>query len=106
LRKFKTRVETSSAIAGDGSLPPRIVYPPQGARVALGSGGSGPLMPLVIKLQGGAGPYRLIANGHALPKPTRRRVLNWTPDSPGASTLTVMDAKGRAASVSVFIETN
>ncbi|PHR24844.1 MAG: penicillin-binding protein 1C [Hoeflea sp.] len=106
LRKFKTRVETSSATAADGSLPPRIVYPPQGARVALGSGGSGPRMPLVIKLQGGAGPYRLIANGHALPKPTRRRVLNWTPDSPGASTLTVMDAKGRAASVSVFIETN
>jgi hypothetical protein len=56
-------------------------------------------MPLVIKLQGGAGPYRLIANGEALPKSTRRRVLNWVPDSPGASTLTVMDAEaGRPAS--------
>ncbi|WP_342171172.1 penicillin-binding protein 1C [Hoeflea halophila] len=104
LRKFRPRTEPSTAAAADGSLPPRIVYPPQGARVVLGSGGSGPLMPLVIKLQDGAGPYRLIANGYALPKPTRRRVLNWTPDSPGASTLTVMDAEGRAASVSVFIE--
>ncbi len=105
LRKFKGRDAVASTVA-DGSLPPQIVYPPQGARVSLGSGGSGPLMPLVIKLQGGAGPYRLIANGQALPKPTRRRVLNWVPDSPGASTLTVMDAEGRAASVSVFIDGN
>jgi penicillin-binding protein 1C len=103
LKKFRSTDTVANAAAG-GSLPPQIVYPPQGARVALGSGGAGPLMPLVIKLQGGAGPYRLIANGKALPKSTRRRVLNWVPDSPGASTLTVMDAEGRAASVSVFID--
>lgn len=105
LKKFRGR-DTGISTVADGSLPPQIVYPPQGARVALGSGGAGPLMPLVIKLQGGSGPYRLIANGEALPKPSRRRVLNWTPDSPGASTLTVMDAEGRAASVSVFIDGN
>ncbi|MDZ7600377.1 MAG: penicillin-binding protein 1C, partial [Hoeflea sp.] len=85
-------------------LPPSIVYPPQGARVALGAGGAGAMMPLVIKLQGGVAPYRLIANGVPLSKPTRRRVLNWKPDSEGASTLTVMDSAGRAASVSVFID--
>lgn len=105
LRKYRSRDDQFSPVA-DGTLPPQIVYPPQGARVALGTGSSNPLMPLVIKLQGGAAPYRLIANGQALPKPTRRRVLNWMPDSPGASTLTVMDANGRAASVSVFIDTN
>ena len=105
LRKFKVGDEATGQVAG-GSPPPRIVYPPQGARVALGTGGNGPLMPLVIKLQGGAAPYRLIANGVPLPKPTRRRVLNWAPDSEGASTLTVMDAQGRAASVSVFIDGN
>ncbi|KGF66976.1 penicillin-binding protein, partial [Hoeflea sp. BAL378] len=103
LRKFKSGDEPAAAVAG-GSLPPRIVYPPQGARVALGTGGSGRMMPLVIKLQGGVAPYRLIANGLPLPKPTRRRELNWKPDSEGASTLTVMDAEGRAASVSVFID--
>lgn len=105
LRKYKAGDETATASAGR-ALPPRIVYPPQGARVALGSGGSGRMMPLVIKLQGGVAPYRLIANGLPMPKPTRRRVLNWNPDSAGASTLTVMDAEGRAASVSVFIDTN
>ncbi|MBC7280527.1 penicillin-binding protein 1C [Hoeflea sp.] len=103
LRKYKSRDEPATAVAG-GSLPPRIVYPPQGARVALGAGGAGRMMPLVIKLQGGVAPYRLIANGMPQPKPTRRRVLNWNPDSEGASTLTVMDAEGRAASVSVFID--
>jgi len=105
LRKYTSHDEAPGSVTG-GSLPPQIVYPPQGARVALGTGGSGPLMPLVIKLQGGAAPYRLIANGEPLPKATRRRVMSWMPDSPGASTLTVMDADGRAASVSVFIETN
>ena len=105
LRKFRGQGE-QAVTAGSGTLPPQIVYPPQGARVALGTGGSGPLMPLVIKLQGGAGPYRLIANGEPLAKTSRRRVLNWMPDSPGASTLTVMDSEGRAASVSVFIDTN
>ena len=105
LRKYKARDQAVSTVA-DGSLPPRIVYPPQGARVALGSTSSGQLRPLVIKLQGGAAPYRLIANGEPLPKPTRRRVLNWMPDSTGASMLTVMDAEGRAASVSVFIDVN
>tara|TARA_R110002020_G_scaffold5971_29_gene24721 strand:- start:1474 stop:2910 length:1437 start_codon:yes stop_codon:yes gene_type:complete len=103
LRKFKSGDEPAAAVA-DGSLPPRIVYPPQGARVALGTGGSGRMMPLVIKLQGGVAPYRLIANGLPLPKQTRRRQMNWKPDSEGASTLTVMDAEGRAASVSVFID--
>ena len=105
LRKYKSRDQAPGAMAA-GSPPPRIVYPPQGARVALGAGGSGRMMPLVIKLQGGVAPYRLIANGLPLPKPTRRRILNWKPDSVGASTLTVMDAEGRAASVSVFIDVN
>ncbi|MCY0146678.1 penicillin-binding protein 1C [Hoeflea sp. G2-23] len=103
LRKFAPGQDAAPLMAGV-SLPPRIVYPPQGARVALTSRGAGQLTPLVIKLQGGAAPYRLIANGEPLAKASRRRVLNWTPDGAGASTLTVMDAEGRAASVSVFID--
>ncbi len=104
LRKFGSGGETGLAVAG-ASPPPRIVYPPQGARVALNARGSGRLTPLVIKLQGGAGPYRLISNGAPVQRPSRRKTINWTPDGAGASTLTVMDAEGRAASVSVFIDT-
>jgi penicillin-binding protein 1C len=104
LRKFGSGDGTGVAVAG-ASTPPRIVYPPQGARVALNARGSGRLTPLVIKLQGGAGPYRLIANGAPVQRPSRRKTINWIPDGAGASTLTVMDAEGRAASVSVFIDT-
>lgn len=103
LRKFQSRGDPSEP-QGTAATAPRIVYPPQGARVALGQRGAGRLAPLIIKLQGGAAPYRLIANGKPMPRTSRRKVLNWTPDGEGASTLTVMDAKGRAASVSVFIE--
>jgi penicillin-binding protein 1C len=77
--------------------PPQIVFPPEGARVDLGAA-SGSASPLVLKIQGGR------ANGKALRVVERRRTASWTPDGAGASTLTVIDAAGRAASVSVFVE--
>lgn len=98
------------SLSADGLLvsarreqPPRIVFPPQGARVALDRPEGG-LSPLVLKLQGGTAPFRWIANGRPLEGLERRRTSEWAPDGPGASTLTVIDAAGRAASVDVFIE--
>ena len=81
---------------------PQIVYPPQGAEVDVGLA-SGDSMPLSLKLQGGRPPFRWLANGVALPDTTRRRVYDWRPDGAGFSTLTVIDADGRAASVRVFL---
>lgn len=83
---------------------PQIVFPPEGARVDLGTGRGGTIMPLTLKLQGGRAPFRWLANGHPLPDLTRRRVSRWMPDGDGYSTLTVIDALGRAASVRVFVE--
>jgi penicillin-binding protein 1C len=82
---------------------PQIVFPPQGARVDLGAA-SGKAEPLVMKIQGGRAPFRWLANGKPLAAIDRRRTATWTPDGAGASTLTVIDAAGRAASVSVFVE--
>ena len=82
---------------------PQIVFPPQGARVDLGATG-GTVSPLVLKIQGGRAPFRWLANGKVLAAVERRRTTNWTPDGAGASTLTVIDAAGRATSVSVFVE--
>ena len=80
---------------------PQIVFPPQGAHIDLtGSGGS----PLVLKLQGGRAPFRWLANGKPLAEVQRKRIANWLPDGTGYSTLTVIDAAGRAASVKVFVE--
>jgi penicillin-binding protein 1C len=83
--------------------PPRIVFPPEGAHVDLSSAG-GTATPLVLKLQGGRAPFRWLANGKPLPELTRTRTAQWAPDGNGYSTLTVIDAVGRAASVSVYVQ--
>ena len=101
LRKFRPDGGVSATLASAG---PEIVYPPAGARVDLGGAGSGRMNPLILKLQGGTAPYRWVANGRPLEDGTRRRNIAWMPDGKGASSLTVIDARGRAASVSVFIE--
>ncbi|MAY62389.1 MAG: penicillin-binding protein 1C [Rhizobiales bacterium] len=98
LKKFGGHAATAATSSG-----PEIVFPPTGARVDLNAG-QGRSQPLVLKLQGGKPPYRWIANGVPLKSTTRRPKLAWKPDGPGASNLTVIDAKGHAASVSVFIE--
>lgn len=82
---------------------PQIIFPPDGARVELGAASAG-APPLVLKLQGGRAPFRWLANGKPLTSVERRRTATWQPDGTGFSTLTVIDAAGRAASVRVFVE--
>jgi len=97
---------TSSGLLASSTreAAPQIIYPPEGARVELGSLSSGELMPLALKLQGGRAPFRWLANGKPLEEASRRRTTQWFPDGNGYSTLTVIDAMGRAATVRVFIE--
>jgi len=101
-RRFTT---TSSGLlsASRRESSPLIVYPPEGARVEL-SDSTGSLSPLVLKLQGGRAPFRWLANGKPLPDITRRRSNEWTPEGQGFSTLTVIDADGRASSVRIFVQ--
>ena len=89
--------------AGPTEPAPQIVFPPEGARVDLGAA-SGSASALVMKIQGGRAPFRWLANGKPLASVERRRTASWVPDGAGTSTLTVIDAAGRAASVSVFVE--
>jgi penicillin-binding protein 1C len=91
----------SASPASPTEPAPQIVFPQQGAHIDLtGQGGS----PLVLKLQGGRPPFRWLANGKPLAEIQRKRIANWLPDGTGYSTLTVVDAAGRAASVKVFVE--
>jgi penicillin-binding protein 1C len=90
-------------VEGVPEPPPRIVFPPEGAHVELGSTG-GSSAPLVLKLQGGRAPFRWLANGKPLPELARTRTRSWKPDGDGYSTLTVIDAVGRATSVSVYVQ--
>ncbi|WP_292509572.1 penicillin-binding protein 1C [Mesorhizobium sp.] len=82
---------------------PTIIFPPDGARVDLGATAAD-ATPLMLKLQGGRAPFRWLANGKPLVGIDRRRTATWQPDGAGYSTLTVIDAVGRAASVKVFVE--
>jgi penicillin-binding protein 1C len=101
MERFAPLEERVAAAASEPA--PRIVFPPEGARVDLGAAGD-EATPLVLKLQGGRAPFRWLANGRPLSEPLRRRTATWQPDGAGQSTLTVIDAAGRAASVRVFVE--
>jgi penicillin-binding protein 1C len=103
LKRFVARSADLVPLSGQSSAP-EIIYPPMGARVELASTGDGMLMPLVLKLQGGKAPFRWIANGRPMQSMSRRRSLTWQPDGAGYSSLTVIDASGKAASVDVFLE--
>ncbi|MBB4065024.1 penicillin-binding protein 1C [Gellertiella hungarica] len=103
LKRF-SMTENGLVAANAREAPPQIVYPPEGARVDLGLTGAGPSSPLVLKMQGGRAPFRWLANGKPLPELTRRRTSQWMPDGGGFSTLTVIDAAGKASSVRVFLD--
>ncbi|MBL4892966.1 MAG: penicillin-binding protein 1C [Rhizobiaceae bacterium] len=100
MRIFKGRLEFAAA-AGEEKL--HILVPGNGAQVELTSFADGQSVPLVMKLQGGRPPFRLLANGRPTGKTFRRRQLQWTPDTPGFAQLTVIDAKGDAQSIDIFL---
>ena len=81
-----------------------IVYPPDGAHVDLGLATGGAVQPLMLKLQGGRAPFRLLANGVPVGEPLRARSGLWQAGGVGFSRLSVIDARGRSASINVFLE--
>lgn len=103
MRRFSTTANGLVTVVAREPAP-QIIYPPEGAHVELGATTGADISPLVLKLQGGRAPFRWLANGKVLPDAARRRTTQWMPEGAGFSTLTVIDAAGRAASVRVFIE--
>jgi penicillin-binding protein 1C len=83
--------------------PPQIVYPLEGSVLELGKGPDGEALPVVLKMQAGRAPFRWLVDGKPMSESTRRRTGEWHPEGTGQSTLTVVDAEGRAASVNIFI---
>lgn len=82
--------------------PPRIMFPPDGARLEL-AGGRAP-DPVALKIAGGRGALTVMVNGVPLAGPAGRRTVFFTPDGPGFVRLTVMDARGAADSVTVRLQ--
>jgi len=104
MRRFRGEAERQGGGSRVVEAAPRIVFPPQGAHLALIDPATGEPGAMMLKLQGGRAPFRWLANGRPLADRARRRAAHWQPDGMGYSTLTVIDAAGRAASVRVFVE--
>ena len=81
-----------------------IVYPPDGVHVDLGLASGQASQPLMLKLQGGRAPFRVLANGVPVGQPLRSRSGSWEAGGVGFSRLSVIDAQGQSASVNVFLE--
>jgi len=81
---------------------PRIMFPPDGARLEL-AGGDRP-NPVALKIAGGRAPLIIMVNGVPLAAESGRRTLFVHPDGPGFVRLTVMDATGATDSVSVRMQ--
>lgn len=86
---------------GEAAEPPRIMFPPHGARLEM-AGPAGE--PVALKIAGGRPPLTVMVNGVPLPATGSRRSLFFQPDGPGFVRLTVMDARGAADSVTVRLQ--
>ena len=87
---------------GDAIEPPRIMFPPDGARVEIAPHGQPD--PVALKVSGGRGPLTVLVNGVPMAAANGRGTLFFQPDGPGYVRLTVMDARGAADSVTVRLQ--
>ncbi|MBD3786389.1 MAG: penicillin-binding protein 1C, partial [Sphingomonadales bacterium] len=92
LQRFRPRDAAFAEAAPDA---PELRFPPDGAELALPDGA------LVVKLAGGTAPFTWLANGVPVAVASRLRETTLPMPGPGFVTLTVLDAKGRSASVQV-----
>ncbi len=87
---------------GQTAEPPRIMFPPDGARLEIAM--SGPADPIALKIAGGRAPLTIVVNGVPQTVQSGRHTLFFQPDGPGFVRLTVMDARGATDSVTVRLQ--
>jgi penicillin-binding protein 1C len=90
--------------ADGGEPPPRILFPPNGARLELTADADGAADPVALKITGGAAPLTVLVNGIPLDAASPSRTRFFKPDGPGFARLTVMDARGKVDSVTVRLQ--
>jgi penicillin-binding protein 1C len=104
LQRFRPAGVLAAVASGHGEPPPRIMFPPNGARLELNAGADGDADPVVLKITGGASPLTVLINGVPLDHAGAGRTLFFKPDGPGFARLTVMDARGQVDSVTVRLQ--
>jgi penicillin-binding protein 1C len=91
-----------AAALTEAADPPRIMFPPDGARVELLGGA--PSEALALKIVGGTGRLTLLVNGVPAAAPPQRGTNIVQPGGRGFLRLTVMDARGGSDSVMVRVQ--
>ncbi|WP_200387775.1 penicillin-binding protein 1C [Thiocapsa imhoffii] len=83
---------------------PEIAYPPAGARIDLGLTTGEARLSLLLRVRQGVPPFVWYADGAPVVREPFARTAEWTPAGPGYVRLAVVDARGQADRVTVFIE--
>ena len=81
---------------------PRIMFPPNGARLEIAAGAQPD--PVALKISGGRGPLTVLVNGVPATAASGRGTLFFQPDGPGFVRVTVMDARGATDSVTLRLQ--
>lgn len=94
LRRFRGR----NATFEPATDAPKLVFPPDGARLVADAGN------LPVKVRDGTPPFTWLANGRAVLTGSHLRDTHLPGMTPGFSNVSVIDAKGRAARVSIRVD--
>ncbi|NIZ60354.1 penicillin-binding protein 1C [Sedimentitalea sp. CY04] len=94
LRRFRSR----DAAFEEPSDAPRLLFPPDGARLTLQDA------PLTLKLRGGATPFLVLANGLPVTQGQHLREFEIPNPGRGFSALLVVDGEGRSTRASVRVD--
>jgi penicillin-binding protein 1C len=94
LQRFRSATQI-----GERADPPKIMFPPDGARLERQDGEE----QLPLKFAGGVAPLTVLVNGSPFEVPAGRRMMLFRPDGAGFARLTVMDARGVTDSVVVRV---
>jgi penicillin-binding protein 1C len=81
----------------------QVAFPAHGDELEMARFADGSTAPIMIKLQGGVPPFRLLENQRPVERIFRQRQLFWSPKSRGTAKLSVVDAIGQSQALDVRI---
>ena len=82
----------------------QIMFPPDGAKLYRVADSAGALRPIVLRIEGGQGPYHVLVNGAPNNETFSGTAFSVDTLATGFSNMTVIDAKGLVAAVNVFLQ--
>lgn len=81
----------------------RVAFPINGHELEMPHFADGTKAPIVVKLQGGVPPFRLIEDKKLVEQIFRTREILWEPESKGTTTIAIVDSIGQAQTVSLRV---